>query len=215
MTTVATHRTMPCACGTCWHEVASSSCPRVSKAHAPRSCRVRGHGGDHRLHISRPAPSGRLHPLPRAREFPSAADSAKAGVPAALRAEVSADARAGVPGAEALVAAALRAAAAAARAPASGPCHCSVAWYRGERPDRRIRRGRFACSAIASQYRPPRLRSATAWRAALTPRQPTRKFAPWTTVLDIDGLIVLTDDLSTRRGAPSLRDPDACSTTSR
>ena len=49
MTTVATHRTMPCACGTCWREVASSSCPRVLKGDAPRSCRVRGHGGDHRL----------------------------------------------------------------------------------------------------------------------------------------------------------------------
>ena len=29
MTTAAMRRTMPCACGTCWREVASSSCPRV------------------------------------------------------------------------------------------------------------------------------------------------------------------------------------------
>ena len=45
--------------------------------------------------------------------------------------------------------------------------------------------------------------------SGLTPSQPTQKLAPWTTVLGIDRLIVLTGDLSTRRGALSLL-PAAC-----
>ena len=40
--------------------------------------------------------------------------------------------------------------------------------------------------------------------SGLTPSQATRKLAPWTTVLGIDRVIVLTGDLSTRRGALSL-----------
>ena len=218
MTTVAMHRTMPCACGACWREVASAQRPRVVKAHARRSCgmSVRGHGGDHRLaHQPSSAGAGPAPPLASGSGISTAATRAKAGalVPVAFRAVAPAAAREEVPGAEVLVAAALRAAAAAARAPASGPWHCSAAGYRRgatRSPHSTRPLGLFShCMSLAIPE--PLHVCAQRPRGERHSRRPPRTLASSTAVLDIDRLIVLTDDLSTRRGALSLSVPAACS----